>query len=196
VSRGARPTTQSAAREVKAKSQSRPGDVRPSGQTASPARLVRPQPWSASLGTSRWSRIGGQRARLSSLSSVRPADVTVAEAEIRAAEADADEGEPSSKGKCPRSLRRKGLAILRLPRQSVRPTGIARLRPGPRNVLSTRRSWRRTSTGSCWTDRLDHGRCGCEGGCGHGGEIGYLVGYPAKFQGGSGLPSRIPASCT
>jgi HlyD family secretion protein len=66
-----------------------------------------------------------KRARLSSLSSVRPADVAVAEAELRAAEADADEAGAKLEGKVVRApCEGRVLAIYAYPGQSVGAQGL------------------------------------------------------------------------
>jgi HlyD family secretion protein len=66
-----------------------------------------------------------KRARLSSLSSVRPADVAVAEAELHAAEADADEARAKLDEKVVRApCEGKVLAIYAYPGQSVGAQGL------------------------------------------------------------------------
>jgi HlyD family secretion protein len=66
-----------------------------------------------------------KRARLSSLSSVRPADVAVAEAELRAAEADADEARARLEEKVVRApCAGRVLAIYAYPGQSVGTQGL------------------------------------------------------------------------
>jgi HlyD family secretion protein len=69
--------------------------------------------------------LDAKRARLSSLSSVRPADVAVAEAELHAAEADADEARAKLDEKVVRApCEGKVLAIYAYPGQSIGSQGL------------------------------------------------------------------------